>query len=235
VSRSWQHFCPNWQWFVENVPTPRQNGPAFGVGAKTLGAVAVHVTVLPDEPLEEVEDEDDELELAEPELDVELEEVLPETERGQHTSLPPGFVRVHPAATAAAVSDALQSSLRGLPGLSAQSLSVSAPGFCAHASAPPLPVGIGAPQEPEEHEPDAVQGWVEDADVQLIENVFAVLNERLQEPPSVPVKPVNVACAPLTVPVPRVPLSHVTERLQPLCVTSQEVLLHPPLIAQRPL
>jgi hypothetical protein len=51
---------------------------------------------------------------------------------GQQTSLSPGFVGVQPASTAVEVCPGSQSSLRGFPDWPAQSVSVSAPGFCVH-------------------------------------------------------------------------------------------------------
>jgi hypothetical protein len=59
---------------------------------------------------------------------------MPLTVVGQQTSLSPGFVGVQPAATAASVCAASQSSLRGLLGEPAQSSSVSAPAFCLQAT-----------------------------------------------------------------------------------------------------
>ena len=85
---------------------------------------------------------------------------------GQQTSLSPGFVGTHPAATAAFVaSPESQSSFRGLPACSAQSDSVSESAFCLHGTlVPPLELdeldGNGLPHEPPSHFALPVHGVV---------------------------------------------------------------------------
>lgn len=166
----------------------------------------------------------------------------PLTVTGQQTSLSPGFVGVHPAATAVAVSAALQSSLRGLPVCSAQSGSESAPAFCVQGTEPPPDddvldelLGKGAPQDPDSHFAVDEQGCVERDDVHCIVNVLP-LNVTLHEPLSpLPRKPPSPAVAPVSVPLPCVPSSHRATRLHPVWVTSQLVFEHDPLSFQRPL
>lgn len=68
--------------------------------------------------------------------------IVPLTVVGQHTSLAPALVGVHPAATAADVCAASQSSLRGFPAWPAHSESVSDPAFCWHATVVSPPVGV---------------------------------------------------------------------------------------------